>query len=71
MSDDASIRPVQPKLQPMASDTPRFSRGTRWAVYGVLIVMGLLIAAYFDGGEKPIRPIVQEVPPSFGAGAGQ
>mgnify|MGYP000253509516 CR=1 FL=1 len=31
----------------------------RWPLYAAAAVAGVLVIAWFDGGEEPIRPIVQ------------
>lgn len=36
----------------------------RFALMGLAIVLGVLAIAWFDGGEEPIRPIVQAVAPN-------
>ncbi|MEM7779925.1 MAG: hypothetical protein AAF697_05980 [Pseudomonadota bacterium] len=33
----------------------------RWPIYAGLAVLGLLVLAYVDAGEEPLRPIVQPV----------
>jgi len=41
------------------SPPPR--KGRRWAWLAGLAVSGLLALAWFDGGEKALRPIAQDV----------
>ncbi|WP_108791112.1 hypothetical protein [Erythrobacter sp. Alg231-14] len=43
------------------SDTAAKTGGRKWAIYGVLAVVVLLVIAYIDGGEEPIRPIEQQI----------
>ena len=33
----------------------------RWPIFVGLAVVAVLVAAYVDGGEEPIHPIVQQV----------
>lgn len=35
----------------------------RWQV-AALVVLAILVLAWFDGGEEPIRPITQNVTPA-------
>lgn len=39
----------------------RVASRRRWPFYASGAVIGVLMFAYFDGGEEPIRPIVQEI----------
>jgi len=44
------------------------AKGRKWVVYAVIAVAAVLIVAYIDGGEEPIRPIEQQISlPSAGA----
>ena len=46
------------------SSKPRETRAAakrRWAIYGGLAVVAVLVLAYIDGGEVPLRPISQPV----------
>jgi hypothetical protein len=36
-------------------------RKRRWALMGVIVVLGVATIAFIDGGEEPMRPIVQEI----------
>lgn len=49
---------------PSRSELPDLARQmlkSRWSVYAAIGVIGVLTLAYFDGGEEPIRPIVQQI----------
>lgn len=35
--------------------------GRKWWVLVVLAVLGLLIVAWIDGGERQLRPIAEEI----------
>jgi hypothetical protein len=53
-----SVRPLsQFKLAPLW----RAARQRRWPIYAAGGVMAVLVIAWFDGGEEPLRPIVQPV----------
>lgn len=40
---------------------PRVPAGRRWIVIASVVVAALLALAWFDGGEKPLRPIAEDV----------
>ncbi|TRD10045.1 hypothetical protein FGU71_13705 [Erythrobacter insulae] len=40
---------------------PERSWRTRWPLFTFAGLVGILTLAYIDGGEEPIRPIVQAV----------
>lgn len=48
---------IQP-LRSQSIDRERISR-KKWLIG--LVIVGIIALAWFDGGEEPIRPIVQEV----------
>ena len=53
-----------PRAQPdpKLNSAPEQGRaGYKIAFLALLAAVGLITLAYFDGGEKPIRPIVQQV----------
>lgn len=56
MSDHARMNHSQPKAQLGASALPR-----RWPLYLGAAMLAVIAIAYFDGGEEPIRPIIQPV----------
>ena len=57
MSNLRRAQPDQPAKTPPA---PKRA-GLRYAFYAVLGAVGLVALAYFDAGEEPLRPIVQQV----------
>lgn len=67
MSNNRVVTSAQ--LQTSKPVTPFFRR--RIVIYPALAVLGLLGIAWFDGGEEPLRPIVQNVesPAMNGSGA--
>ena len=37
------------------------AQARRWPLYAAGAVLAVLVIAWFDGGEEPIRPIVQPI----------
>ncbi|MEL7189928.1 MAG: hypothetical protein AAGK17_10290 [Pseudomonadota bacterium] len=60
------------KLEHLRTDAGRTNGlRRRLLIYAGLIVLGVVVAAYVDGGEEPLHPIVQEVMlPTENGGAG-
>ncbi|MEL7217731.1 MAG: hypothetical protein AAGK01_04785, partial [Pseudomonadota bacterium] len=58
-------RPRTKSIQPMVASSPdRAERGglrQRWPYYAAAAVIAVLALAWIDGGEEPIRPIVQTI----------
>jgi hypothetical protein len=56
--------PRPPRLSPTAlqeaAPPPRLAVRAWWPV-AVLVVAGLLVLAWVDGGEEPLRPIAEDV----------
>lgn len=67
MSDHQGASHAQPKSEaglPVGRDAPL----RRWPLYLGLTVIAVLLIAYFDAGEEPIRPITEPIAlPSGGA----
>ena len=59
----------QQRILPLEPERPlTLTKGRKWIAYAVIAVAVLLIAAYIDGGEEPIRPIEQQISlPATGA----
>jgi ferric-dicitrate binding protein FerR (iron transport regulator) len=59
MANLRQSRPVLTGLQPAAP--PRRASRARWTLIGAAVLAGLLVLAWFDGGEEPLRPITTPV----------
>lgn len=46
-------------------------RGKRVVVTLAILFLAILFAAWFDGGEEPLRPMEHKVPVPAGAAGGQ
>lgn len=71
MSDKTGQSPLQSKVRPHDTGEWRDALRRRWPFYALAALLALVILAYVDGGEEPIRPIVQEVSPSLISGTGR
>jgi len=51
--------------RPLKSSRPSRKRALsgrlRWPIIALIILAGVLVFAWIDGGEEPLRPIVQPV----------
>lgn len=65
MSDDAGQSLLRSKMPPHDNGDRGDSLRRRWPLYLLGMLLALVILAYVDGGEEPVRPIVQEVSPSL------
>lgn len=64
MSESSGMRAAQSKIVHLW----QAALTRRWPVYAAAAVVGVLAIAWIDGGEEPIRPIVQPV--DYPAGEG-
>ncbi|KWV92774.1 hypothetical protein [Erythrobacter sp. YT30] len=46
---------------PISEQSGKSGLRRRIPFYVALLIVGVLIAAYIDGGEEPLHPIIQEV----------
>jgi hypothetical protein len=60
MSDNPGATHAQPK-NPSGSPIKPGSLPRRWPLYLGLLVIAVLLVAYIDGGQEPIRPIIEPV----------
>ncbi len=65
MSNTDGSHPSMKRDLPLQTSAPEQGRYTRILrrvpIYAGLVIAGLVIAAYIDGGEEPLHPIVQEI----------
>lgn len=64
-----SHRTGTPSAQSNPADRARAAMKRRWAIYAALALAGVLVLAYFDGGEEPLRPIVHRIATPAAGGA--
>lgn len=64
MSEQTTKLKSEPKPARARPAAPR-----RWPLYAAGAGAAVLALAYIDGGEEPIRPIVQEIALPSGAGS--
>ena len=48
-------------IQPMSGYGDKGGRRRSASVIALLLLAGVLVVAWYDGGEEPIRPIEQEI----------
>ncbi len=51
----------RPPLTPSGFEQAPAPRARRWPLVAGIAALCLLVLAWFDGGEKPLRPIAQDV----------
>jgi len=54
-------RPLTNSIQPQTAPSRYAGLRRRWPYYAAAALCGVLALAWIDGGEEPIRPIVQQV----------
>lgn len=57
----ANLRPTRLSPSDIDAALARPLRVRRWPLVLAAVVAGLVVLAWFDGGEEPLRPIAEDV----------